>query len=223
MSIILNIDTSSNAGHVSISRDGMILEHLVNGHPSEHASFLQPAIKALFKSMNMPMNQIDAVAISNGPGSYTGLRVGLASAKGICYSLKKPLITINSLLLMASAVQKAYQNDDSNILFCPMLDARRMEVFTAIYDQELNEVVKPCAMIINNDSFRELLHKHKIVFFGNGSEKIKEVITHQNAVYTQEENCFDSLAAVADDRYKKQMFSDLAYCEPYYLKEFFNG
>ena len=166
MSLILNIDTASENAHVSIARDGQVLHILSSESQKEHASFLQTAIQELVKITGIHLKEIDAVAVTAGPGSYTGLRVGFASAKGLCYALKKPLITIGTLeVLMVSALQLYPPGPDENILFCPMIDARRMEVFTAIYQQDLNVYIRPCAMILDEFSFEKDLAKSKILFF----------------------------------------------------------
>lgn len=223
MSTILNIDISANAGSVSISRDGMVLGHIANSTQSEHASFLQPTIKKLCSDLNVSMKEIDAVAIGNGPGSYTGLRIGLASAKGICYTLGIPLITINNLLIMAAAAKNELGIHQSDSLLCPMIDARRMEVFTAVYDYDLKEIISPCAMVMNADALVEILKFQKVVFFGNGSAKIQGLIGHTNAIFMQEPKTINALAELGHYDYQNKRFADLAYCEPYYLKEFFNG
>jgi len=134
MSLILNIDTASENAHVSLAKDGQVLHTLSNDSQKEHASFLQAAIEQLIKNAAVSFKEVDAVAVTAGPGSYTGLRVGFASAKGLCYALKKPFITIGTLeVLTVSALQLYPPAADENILCCPMMDARRMEVFTAIY------------------------------------------------------------------------------------------
>ena len=133
MSLILNIDTASEKAHVSFAKNGLIINSLSCESQKEHASFLQTAIQQLTKNTNIFLTDIDAVAVTAGPGSYTGLRVGMASAKGLCYALKKPLITISSLEVLTISALDLFQNTGESVLLCPMIDARRMEVFTAVY------------------------------------------------------------------------------------------
>src|ERR1700761_8249865 len=140
MSLILNIDTATETAHLSIAKNGTVLQQLFNEDQKGHAAFLQPAIKKILAEQSLLINEIDAIAVTEGPGSYTGLRIGMASAKGLSYALRKPLITVNTLEAMArSAVDVLARNpiDSKEILLCPMIDARRMEVFTAIYNMEL--------------------------------------------------------------------------------------
>lgn len=133
MPLILHIDTATNYASICISKDDVVLGFEENAEQKNHASFLQPAIKAMFAKCNFNLSDIDAVAVTNGPGSYTGLRVGLASAKGLCFALNKALILLNTLQVMAAASIESKKEEDIDILFCPMIDARRMEVFTALY------------------------------------------------------------------------------------------
>lgn len=209
---------------VSISRDGDTLGYLQNDNQNDHAAFVQPAIKSLLKQMHLEISGIDAVAVLNGPGSYTGLRVGLASAKGISYALNKPLITISSLLVMAKAMKSSLLAAKKTLTWlCPMIDARRMEVFTAVYDQDLNEIISPCAMILKEDSFSEILNHNKITFTGNGSYKFGEINHHSNAIFSHIPDIISTTGEIADSMFKQEIFSDLAYVEPFYLKSFFNG
>ncbi|CAN5221874.1 tRNA (adenosine(37)-N6)-threonylcarbamoyltransferase complex dimerization subunit type 1 TsaB [soil metagenome] len=225
MSLILNIDTASENAHVSLAKDGQVLHSLCSGSQKEHAAFLQTAIQELIKMACVQFKDIDAVAVTAGPGSYTGLRVGLASAKGLCYALKIPLITIGTLeVLTASALQLYPPVADETILFCPMIDARRMEVFTAIYQQDLQEYLQPCAMILDEFSFEKDLLKNKIMFFGSGAEKWKNICPDSyrgsNAVFKSVLLLPESLGKVSNMLFLEKKFTDLAYCEPLYLKEF---
>jgi tRNA threonylcarbamoyladenosine biosynthesis protein TsaB len=224
VSLILNIDTSANKGMVSVSRNGETIGHIKNENQHEHASFLQPAIENVFSSLNLEIKNIDAVAVANGPGSYTGLRVGLASAKGICFALNKPLITLSSLHIMAYTMKKQLPNEvEKSALLCPMIDARRMEVFTALYDSDLNERISPCAMILDEHSFEEIIQDQRIIFFGDGAGKIEKLIKHPNAGFLLTESSINSIGEIAEIAFNKKAFSNLAYVEPFYLKAFFNG
>lgn len=222
MALILNIDTATEHASVCLSREGELLAIESNPHQKNHAAFVQPAIQKLLKVANLKLQQIDAVAVSNGPGSYTGLRVGLSTAKGICFALDKPLIIINTLEVIATAaIQKFTKEKIESTLFCPMVDARRMEVFTAVYDADLKEVVVPTAMILNENSFEDLLQQHTIVFSGSGSEKFKNVIKDPIAKFLNIQHDARHMQTIAENMYLLKSFADKAYSEPYYLKEFF--
>jgi len=221
MAYILHIDTASSSAAVSMAKDGTIIELIENKLLSEHAAFLQPSIKKLLDSAGLAMKDLDAIAVANGPGSYTGLRVGLASAKGLCYALNKPLITIGTLPLMAHAAAAAEKNKE--IFYAPMMDARRMEVFTAVYDAEGKEKMSPVAKVLNNDSYVALLLHHKILFFGSGAEKWKHICENVNALFSGDYSTAQSFAQLSFEAYKEQQFAELAYSEPQYLKEFYTG
>jgi tRNA threonylcarbamoyladenosine biosynthesis protein TsaB len=224
MSLILNIDTASSIASVSISLNGKALANIDNKNPNEHAAFLQPAIKKLLAQASIHLDEIDAVAVVNGPGSYTGLRVGLASAKGICFALNKPLITIGSLPLMAKAAVFALQKEGKSIpLLCPMIDARRMEVFTAVYNSDLKEIFSPHARILSYDSFVEESLQDVILFFGNGAAKFKAVTTLPNALFTGSYDYSAAIYQLSDYKFSHNEFTPLAYSEPLYGKEFYSG
>ena len=225
MSLILNIDTASENAHVSLAKDGQVLYSLASDVQKEHAAFLQTAIQELIKTAGVHLKDVDAVAVTAGPGSYTGLRVGLASAKGLCYALKIPLITIGTLeVLTVSALQLYPPAADENILFCPMMDARRMEIFTAIYHKNLQQYLQPCALILDEFSFEKDLLKSKIMFFGSGSEKWEKICPDNyrdtNAVFKTVSLLPESLGKSSNMLFSEKKFTDLAYSEPFYLKEF---
>jgi tRNA threonylcarbamoyladenosine biosynthesis protein TsaB len=223
MSLILNIDTATEIAQVSIAQNGIVLKDAVNKDSKEHAAFVQPAIKDIMASAGIRLSEIDAVAVMAGPGSYTGLRVGMASAKGLCYALNKPLLAINTLESMAMATVMGGDLDEKQLL-CPMIDARRSEVFTAIYDHSLHILLQPEALILDNNSYTAFLDKHRVIFFGNGSDKWKAVCRHPNAEF----QCVNiNSAAMAGLSFKKyaagdRHFSDPAYLEPLYIKEFYS-
>lgn len=222
MPILLNIDTATEQAGVCISRDGLVLHMLQNEDQKNHASFLQPAIQQLLHQTGMELPEIDAVALTAGPGSYTGLRVGMASAKGICYALNKPLILINTLEVMAQAARAAYPADDPSILICPLIDARRMEVFTAVYDLLLQQILPPQAMILNAGSFSNLLDTHQLIFLGSGHQKLNQVLEHPNASFSDIRHHAGNLAQLAHKSFHSQHFTNLAYSEPQYVKAFFD-
>ena len=219
MSLILNIDTATATAEVSFAKDGEVLHCLQNDSQKDHAAFLQTAIQQLLKNANFTPAHIDAVALTAGPGSYTGLRVGMASAKGLCYALNKPLIALNTLQVLAVGVQQVLYNP-ANILFCPMIDARRMEVFTALYDEKLNPLLAPCAMVLQQDSFLHQLQRFKIVFFGSGAAKWQLACAHPNASFATVSNIANAMAFLGNQHFVEKKFADLAYSEPFYLKAF---
>ncbi len=223
MSYILNIDTSAGAAQVSIGKHDTCIGSLFNQDQKEHASFLQPAIKQLLADCNLQLKDLNAVSVVNGPGSYTGLRVGLASAKGICYALGIPLITINTLHLMAKAAILAIKLTGVSVpQLCPMIDARRMEVYTAVYNEQLDELICPQAMILDSQSFVANLLQSQILFFGNGAFKMKTLTNSPNALFAGIYENRDALCMLAFEKFSQENFANLAYAEPFYLKEFFN-
>ncbi|MEP6749624.1 MAG: tRNA (adenosine(37)-N6)-threonylcarbamoyltransferase complex dimerization subunit type 1 TsaB [Bacteroidota bacterium] len=221
MSLILQIDTATDKASVSLAFKGKLLLERFNGQSMDHAAWIHTAIGELMHAENQKdnLNEINAVAVVGGPGSYTGLRVGMATAKGLCYALNIPLISLNTLTIMAHATKKEFS---SSLLFCPMLDARRMEVFTALYDTSLNELIHPCAMILEENSFSDWLNKNEIVFFGSGSNKWKEIVKNENAIFKNIFYTPQDIATIAYERFTQRDFSGLAYTEPIYLKEFYS-
>jgi tRNA threonylcarbamoyladenosine biosynthesis protein TsaB len=173
------------------------------------------------KEAGYDLRDLDAIAVSNGPGSYTGLRVGLATAKGICFALHIPLIILNTLEVMTVAVLNSGLTDTpTNFLLCPLIDARRMEVFTALYDKNLNELLPQHAKIIDEKSFEKELAAGQVLFFGNGAEKCRSIITHPNAVFITAEHNAAAMIPLAEKKLQAKEFADPAYAEPFYIKEF---
>ena len=222
MSWILQIDTALETASVSIAFDGKLVAEKLNTTQKDHASFLQPSIVELLAVAAISINQIDAIAVVNGPGSYTGLRVGMASAKGLCYALNKPLITIGSLELLAAVAIEQINEKGESILFCPMIDARRLEVFTAIYDQHMNVMTVPCAIGLTENLFVNWMLKKRLYFFGNGAPKWKLICSNDNAHFITVENNNVIVSSLANIKYNKKEFASLAYSEPAYLKEFYS-
>lgn len=215
MSLILNIDTAVQTASICLADDETILGEKINPVQKDSAAWLHVAIKNLLEEQNISLKEIKAIAISEGPGSYTGLRVGMAAAKGLCYALEIPLITISTLKMMAVSVL-----DIPADLYCPMIDARRMEVFTAVYDDALKEVLPPHNLILSENSFEKLLEKNRIIFFGDGSEKLRPLIQHPNADFQPIAATARHMVTLSLLKQKQSMFSDLAYAEPYYGKDF---
>jgi tRNA threonylcarbamoyladenosine biosynthesis protein TsaB len=226
MALLLNIDTATEHASVCISRGNAVLALLESTEQKNHASFVQPAIQQLIAQAGLQLTDMDAVSVTAGPGSYTGLRVGLASAKGICFALGKPLILVGTLETMAEAVLSHYRSIDkvieSSAILCPMIDARRMEVFTAAYTSTLEEIMAPHALIIDPESFNGLLKDQRLIFSGTGHQKLKNIVTYPNAEFLNIQHSAKHLAARALMAYQSNRFADLAYSEPLYVKEFFN-
>lgn len=217
MAIILNIDTAVESASVCLAKDANSIQSAVNSNQKDHASWLHSIIQKIISGSDLNLKDIEAVAVSIGPGSYTGLRVGLSAAKGLCFALNIPLIAINTLEMMASAVQK----NEANFI-CPLIDARRMEVFMAVYNKNMQLIVKPCAMIIKPDSFDSLLASGKILFSGNGSKKLQEVIVHSNAFFNNTVATAADMMYLSEKSFIEKSFADLAYTEPFYIKEFYS-
>ena len=188
MALLLCIDTATEYAGVCISNGTDVLAAEENRDQKNHGSFIQPAIHALCHRLDMNINQLDAVAVSAGPGSYTGLRVGLSTAKGLCYALQKPLIMINTLDVMAYAAKLEIQNrklETGNLLFCPMIDARRMEVFAALYDAQLKYLSKPAAAILTDIAPGFFPNGKQIMFSGSGSRKFREMRKDDNFYFIE--------------------------------------
>jgi tRNA threonylcarbamoyladenosine biosynthesis protein TsaB len=221
MAIILHIDTAGNDASVFIAANKSVISNASSNQLNEHASFLHPAIQDVLKNASIDLQNIDAVAVANGPGSYTGLRVGLAAGKGICYALKKPLICINSLEILAAATRAV--ESGASVMHAPMIDARRMEVFTALYDHQGKSIISPHAEVLNESSFAAPLQAQKILFAGTGMEKWKKICHHPNALFSTEYNLIAAFASLANDSFMIKQFADIAYAEPFYSKEFHFG
>ncbi len=218
MPTILHIDTATEIGSVFLSGDDIPSQLETNIHQREHASWLHAAIQKVTMAAGISLKNIDAVAVSIGPGSYTGLRVGLSAAKGICYAMNIPLIPINTLLLIASA---ALQEEETPFFICPAIDARRMEIFTAVYDHQLQEVLAPQALILNENSFDTFLTKSKMIFIGSGAAKVHNILKNKNVIISKKIGDASGLQTFALKNFSKKSFANLAYTEPLYLKEFY--
>lgn len=223
MSLLLHIDTSLETASVLLSLEGKLLGAASNASQYDHASWIQLAIKRLMDDAGYQMQDLNAIAVVSGPGSYTGLRVGMATAKGLCYALNIPLLTVDTLFFMASAAKLELMKEktDKEVLLCAMIDARRMEVFTAIYDIELNEVLKAQALILDESSYQDQLNQTPIIFFGNGSDKWRRICTHHNARFIDLSYQPSALIDTTYSKFLRHEFTALAYAEPVYIKEFY--
>jgi tRNA threonylcarbamoyladenosine biosynthesis protein TsaB len=217
--IILGIETGGDNCSVALSKGGEIVAIRESGG-REHSKYLSVFIDGIFKDSGLSYGDIDALAVSKGPGSYTGLRIGVATAKGICYGAGKPLIAINSLLSLTSVCRNVLSPVTAPFIYCPMIDARRQEVYTALFDMSLRQLSDTEAMIISENSFAEILSTQKICFFGSGAAKCKDRIKSPNAIFAEVENSASGLVRPAIEAFKNKLFEDTAYFEPFYLKNF---
>lgn len=218
MARILSIETSTRTSSVALHQEGKLIASQQIYAEKSHASYLSLSIKNMMETSGMKLDQLDAVAISEGPGSYTGLRIGTSTAKGLCYALDIKMIAINTLKSMASGMTRYY---DDQVLYCPMIDARRMEVYCLLADNKLNELQPTRAKIIDASSFSDLLDTQKIVFFGDGSQKCRQTIIHDNAIFVDGINANAEYTGVlAHEAFQQEDFVDVAYFEPFYLKDF---
>jgi len=220
MALILNIETSTTICSVSLARNGKKIIAKESNEKNAHSKILTVFIEDIFKDANLQVKDIDAVAVSKGPGSYTGLRIGVSVAKGIAYGIGKPLITVSTLLNMTyGAKQKIIA--DVNDLFAPMIDARRMEVYTQLFNNQLVCENKINAKIIDEQSFLLELEKQKVHFFGDGAMKCKQAIKHKNAFFYEDLHpSADYMILFSEKAFNENKFEDIAYFEPFYLKDF---
>ena len=218
MSYILNIETSTTNCSVSISNKGnLILENEINDGNYTHSTKLHSLISNLIEKSKISLSKISAIAISKGPGSYTGLRIGTAAAKGLCYALDIPLIAISTLKILANKLKV------QNGLIVPVMDARRDEVYSAVFDSKLNIIKKPKPEIIQNNSFLDIAKKGKIYLVGSGQEKCNRIINdNPNLVYSEDKIFPSSLEMIelSHDMFLDLNFEDIAYFKPDYLKDF---
>jgi len=230
MAKILHIETATQVCSVALSVDGKVMHIRESREKNSHSTTITVFIEQIMQAAGIPFAAIDAVAVSMGPGSYTGLRIGVSTAKGICYALDKPLIAINTLHSMAAGMKIEMESHFKEIpslpvQLCPMIDARRMEVYNALYDNELNTVRATQAEIISEDSFREELENQIVVFAGDGAEKCKPMMeNHPNAHFL--DDFFPSatyMIGLAEKKFKAGDFENVAYFEPFYLKDFIPG
>ena len=236
MALILSIETATNSCSIALSKDGTVISIEESSVRNTHSSIITGLIENVLVNTGKGFHDIDAIAVGEGPGSYTGLRIGVATAKGLCYAIEKPLIAVSTLQALGYGMKedlsilelikkKQLPGVVLPVLFCPMIDARRMEVFCAICDSCGKEIRKPTAEIITEDSFAEFLDKNILVFAGDGAMKCKTMLEHHgNSIFV--DNFIASakyMASLAEEKFIANMFEDLAYFEPFYLKDFVAG
>ena len=220
MSCILSIETSTSVCSVALSAEGKVLFEKSSFEGPSHAALLGVFVEEALSVLKENERKLDAVAVSSGPGSYTGLRIGVSLAKGLCFGWNIPLISIHTLDIMAATVIKQ-QVVDPDCLYCAMLDARRMEVYASIYDSSMHTVRETAADIVDADTYASYLEKGKVCFFGNGATKCQSVITSSNALFVEDIHPLAvNMVTLAEEAYNKGQFEDVAYFEPFYLKEF---
>jgi len=223
MALIVHIETATKICSVSLSQNSEIIAFRESNIVNSHSSLITNFVDAVFKETGKTLNELDAVSISMGPGSYTGLRIGVSTAKGLCYSLEKPLISVSTLQAMANGFIN--NGKFENALFCPMIDARRMEVYCGFFDNQLKTIIPITAEIIDENSFDELLKENTIYFFGDGAEKCKSTLSQQkNTFFDGDFNTSSKyLISLAEEKFRNKEFENTAYFEPFYLKDFIAG
>lgn len=221
MSCILNIETSTNVCSVAVSQDGSCIFNKEDHEGPNHAVILGVFVQEALSFIDSHAIPLDAVAVSCGPGSYTGLRIGLSMAKGICYGRDVKLIAIPTLELMCVPLLLGEKINEENALLCPMIDARRMEVYSQFFDRALKEVRSINADIVENNTYDDILAQQPVYFFGNGAEKCHEVLTHHNAhIIEGIVPLAKNMYPLAEKRMANGQFEDVAYFVPFYLKDF---
>lgn len=215
MAVILCIETSASVLSVALSRDGALLSERVCTVPRQQASLTAPLVKEVLDEAGLKVAGCDAIAVSSGPGSYTGLRVGVSTAKGLCFGAGKPLIAIPTLDILVAGTASGCAK-----YVVPMLDARRMEVYTAVYTPEGERITPVEAMVVGEGSFKKYLDEGKVLFTGDGAIKCKGVIGHPDAVFREEQPLARNMVRLAHTAFDAGRFEDTAYFEPFYLKDF---
>lgn len=220
MALLLNIDTATEIASVCITKNGQTLIFFKSELQKEHASFVHTTIAKMLNDTGYNLTDIDAFAVTSGPGSYTGLRVAMAAAKGFCYALAKPLITVNTLEVMTKAAIDDKGVAAKDFLFCPMIDARRMEVFLAIYDSGIKSVLSPAPVILKEGILNSYMTGKKILFFGNGSLKLKQLEFNDNCIFSDIQSDARDLGKLAEGAFYRNKFTNISYSEPTYFKDF---
>jgi len=221
---ILNIETSTSVCSAALSRNGQVIALQESVHTNVHAEKLAVFIHILMEQTKIPYSALDAIAVGTGPGSYTGLRIGTSTAKGLCYALDKPLLAIPTLKAMACATAAVIKRED--IYYCAMIDARRLEVYTGLYNYKGKEVTPVEAKILDKHSFADILNEQEIAFSGDGMPKMKKLSSPDDVhriwvdeIYASAKN----IALLSEEYFLRKEFANVAYYEPFYLKDFVAG
>ena len=222
MAVILNIETSSTGTSVALTAEGMVLSHREDQQGLNQAALLSGYIKHCLDFAAEKELRLDAVAVSMGPGSYTGLRIGLSEAKGLAYALDIPMIGVDTLKLMACQVMFTQDTLVGDEIFVPMVDARRMEVYTCAYDFALEPLMDKTPLILDEQSYSNLIDtERQVLFFGDGSDKFRPLMTAPNAAFVDDIRPLAiDMIALAEQAYARRDFLDTAYCTPWYIKDF---
>ena len=223
MTKILHIETATQICSVALSENNRVIATRSSDEKNAHSRVLTVFIKEILKQNNFKPEDLDALAVSMGPGSYTGLRIGVSTAKGLCFAIDKPLIAIGTL--QAMAIGMAEKAGSSDALYCPMIDARRMEVYSAIFDRGNKQVREIRAEIIDEDSFSGQLQTNQMIFAGDGAEKCKAILSPDPNAYFLDHfiPSAEFMIKIAYEKFKAGKFEDVAYFEPFYLKDFIAG
>lgn len=227
MGLILNIETATNVCSAALADNGELISIKESLKDKSHSTLLSVFIEEVLNENKISVSKLDAIAVSKGPGSYTGLRIGVSTAKGLCYGGNIPLISANTLKVMAAGIinnqilSNLNLKSKNNILLCPMIDARRLEVFTAIYNHLNQTIEETQAKIINSSSYDKYLAKKKLIFFGTGADKCATIIKSKNALFIENFNTSAQyMIKLSEEAYRIKKFENVAYFEPYYLKDF---
>lgn len=225
MAKLLLLETATEVCSAALSADGDVIAFREQKEGFRHSELLTLFIGELLKDTGLTGQQLEGVCVSRGPGSYTGLRIGVSVAKGFCYALDIPLLSVSTLECLAGYVSRNYAQltgpEDGKSLLCPMLDARRMEIYYALYDRNGKQLTGISAEIIGENSFSEEMNHAQLIFFGNGAEKCKELFAGKNALFIPEMDASARfMSFLAEDHFRNQNFENVAYFEPFYLKEF---
>ncbi len=225
MGNILYLETATKICSVALANDEQLLALRETAAPNSHSELITVFIQEVLAEAGMAITDLDAVAVSKGPGSYTGLRIGVSTAKGLCFALEKPLISVGTLESMAFGAAERLENLQPDTLICPMLDARRMEVYYSLFDNELREIQSDQAAIITEDSFKELTQTHSLLLLGDGAEKCMSLFAEQPKISLLEHFAISASYMIKPglQKYRRQEFEDVAYFEPFYLKDFIAG
>jgi len=221
MALILNIETATKICSVALAKDGKVIASKETAEGNSHSTQLAPFIKDIMEQSDYAFADLQAIAVSMGPGSYTGLRIGVSTAKGLCFGLDIPLIAVSTLAAMAVQAKNQYPNLEENIILSPMIDARRMEAYSQFFDTELKPLNEISAIVVDEETYKEDLAKHPILFFGDGALKCEPIINNPKALFFEGGlPSAEGMAPLAEQQFHKEDFADVAYFEPFYLKEF---